>query len=234
MARPRTRRVAQQGKAKNTHRPSPNLVTLTAPAGAASEAYRVLRTNLLHTRVAGPPKVILLTSPGKGEGKSTICANLGVALAQADRATLVIDCDLRDPTLHRIFGLPSSPGLLNALEKEDGLPGAWRAPAPKLKVVAGGGPPPPPNPAELLGSRAFTELLGRARQEFDHVLLDAPSMGFFSDAAVLATQADGTLLVMDARKTRKAALRRVVHDLQIVGSDVLGVVANSVEALDDR
>ena len=225
MARPKVERPAGKGKAE--WGPSPALVTMTAPAGAASEAYKGLRTNLLYARVDDPPKVILLTSPGSREGKSTICANLGVALAQADRDTLVIDCDLRGPTLHRIFGLRDSPNLLDVLAREDGLGEAWQEPLPKLNVVAGGHTP--PNPAELLGSRRFSELLGRARQEFDYVLLDAPPVESVSDAAILATQADGVLLAMDAQKTRKVALRRAVRGLQLVGANVLGVVVNNVE-----
>ncbi len=225
MARPRTQRPARKGKAERG--PSGSLVTVTDPAGAAAEAYRRLRTNLLHARVVGP-KVILLTSPGGGAGKSTVCANLGVTLAQAGQATLVIDCDLRDPTLHKLFGLVDSPNLSDALAREDGLREAWQAPSPNLKVVTGG--PAPPNPADLLGSRRFAGLLGRARQEFDYVLLDAPTVETASDAAVLATQADGTLLTIDSRKTSRTALGRAVHELRLVGADLLGVVVNNAEA----
>lgn len=225
MARPKVERAERKGNAEGG--PSASLVTVTNPSGAASEAYRGLRTNLLYAQVDAPPTVILLTSPGSKEGKSTICANLGVALAQADHATLVIDCDLRGPTLHTIFGLRDSPNLLDVLAREDGLGDAWQEPVPKLKVVAGG--PTPPNPAELLGSRRFSELLGRAGREFDYVLLDAPPVEFVSDAAILATQADGVLLAMDAQKTRKVALRRAVRGLQLVGANLLGVVVNNVE-----
>lgn len=224
MARPKMERPAWEGKAARG--PSAALVTVTNPAGPVSEAYRRLRTNLLYARVDHPPRVILLTSPGGGEGKSAICANLGVALAQADRDTLVIDCDLRGPTLHKIFGLRDSPNLLDVLAREDGLGGAWQEPSPKLKLVAGA---PTPNPGELLGSRRFAELLGRARQEFDYVLLDAPPVEFASDAAILATQADGVLLAMDAQKTRKVALRRAVRGMHLVGANVLGVVMNNVD-----
>jgi capsular exopolysaccharide synthesis family protein len=225
MARTKAARSEREGD--TARGPSASLVTVTDPSGAASEAYRGLRTNLLYAQVDAPPKVILVTSPGSREGKSTICANLGATLAQSDRATLVIDCDLRGPTLHRIFGLDDSPNLLDVLAREDGLGEVWQEPLPKLKVVTGG--PTPPNPAELLGSRRFSELLGRASRAFDHVLLDAPPVEFVSDAAILATQADGVLLAMDAQKTRKVALRRTVRDLQLVGANVLGVVVNNVE-----
>jgi capsular exopolysaccharide synthesis family protein len=226
MARSRTARPAQQGNAERA--PSSPLTTIVDPAGSASEAYRGLRTNLLRAQVEDPPKVILLTSPGNREGKSTVCANLAVALAQADRDTLVIDCDFRGPTLHKLFRLGDSSDVPDAMAKEDGLRKVWQSLSPKLKVVAGATAH--PNPAEILVSRRFAELLGRARQEFDYVLLDAPPVDPVSDAAILATQADGTLLVMDAQKTRKAALRRAVRGLELVGANVLGVVLNNVEA----
>jgi len=229
MARPRVKGPAQKGG--DVKRVPSSLVTITDPAGAASEAYRGLGTNLLYAQVDDPPKVILLTSPGNGEGKSTVCANLAVALAQAGRDTLVVDCDLRGPTLHELFGLGGSPDLLDALAKEDGLREVWQSPSPKLKVVAGATAP--ANPAEILGSRQFAELLGKARQEFDYVVLDAPPVDLVSDAAILATQADGTLLVMDAQKTRRVALRRAVRGLELVGANVLGIIMNNVGASDE-
>lgn len=225
MARPQTERPPQKRDTRQDL--SGVLTTVTAPAGIVSEAYRALRTNLLYAQVDNPPKVILLTSPGSREGKSTICANLGVVLAQADRSTLLIDCDLRGPTLHKIFGLRNSRNLLDALANKGKLQEIWQTPSPKLSVVTGG--PTPPNPAELLGSRRFAEILGEARREFDYVLLDAPPVDLVSDAAILATQADGTLLVMDAQKTGKAVLRRAVRSLQLVGANILGVIVNNVE-----
>src|SRR5215212_11154896 len=89
------------------------MVTLLDPTSAASEAYRTLRTNLIYTFVDEPPKVIVLTSPGPGEGKSTVCANLGVVLAQADKNTLIIDCDFRKPTTHKLFGLRNLHGMMD-------------------------------------------------------------------------------------------------------------------------
>jgi receptor protein-tyrosine kinase len=198
---------------------------------AASEAYRTLRTNLFYTLVDDPPKVIVLTSPGPGEGKSTTCANLGVVLAQADRETLIVDCDFRKPVMHRFFGLRNLYGIVDVLVKERDLQAVWAEPVEGLKVVPVGSIP--PNPTELLGTRRFSELLAWFRKEFDYVLVDAPPIGPVSDPAILATQGDGILLVSDAQSTRKESVRHAMRSLKAVGADVLGTVMNNVKPSKD-
>ena len=207
---------------------SERLVTLSDPGGIAAEAYRTLRTSLLYTLIDTPPKVIVLTSPGMGEGKSTTCANLAVVLSQAGKSTLVMDCDLRKPMMHKIFGLRNFYGLVNALVGDEDLPETWwQEPVSGLKVSPTGSVP--PNPAELLGSKRFGRLLAHAREQFDYVLVDAPPVGLVSDPAILATQADGVLLVLNAQNTRKAALRQSVRSLESVGANILGTVMNSMK-----
>ncbi len=208
---------------------SQRLITLLEPSSKASEAYRTLRTNLLYSYVDLPLKVIALTSHSSAEGKSTTCANLGVVLAQAEKRTLIVDCDLRRPVLHKVFGLRNLRGIVNFLAGEYSLQEVWQqTPLRHLTVLTVG--PIPPNPAELLSSKRFAEFVGQVRQEFDYVLLDAPPVYLFSDAAILATQADGTLIVLDAQSTRKAAIRQVVRSLNTVGANILGTVMNNVEA----
>ncbi len=206
---------------------SRDLVTILDPTSAASESYRTLRTSLVYALVDTPPQVVVVTSPGPAEGKSTTCSNLGVVLAQADKSTLIIDCDLRKPAIHKIFKLRNFRGVASVLAEEHNLPEIWQEPLPGLKVVTAG--PKPPNPAELVGSRRFAELIDRVRQEFDYVLIDAPPIQLFSDPTVLATQGDGVLLVFDSQKTRKAALRRAARDLESVGARVLGTVMNNAK-----
>lgn len=198
------------------------------PTGTEAEAYRTLRTNLFYSFVDDPPKVIVFTSPGPGEGKTTTCANLGVALAQADKRTLLMDCDLRRPTIHEVFMLRNFRGVADVMGGQSDLEGAAREVLPNLRVLTAG--PLPPNPAELLGSRRFAELLGRAREEFDYVLLDAPPVEAVSDPLILATQGDGVMVVVDAQKTRKASLRRSMKSLEAVDAKVLGTVMNNVDA----
>lgn len=205
---------------------SGNLVTLVHPTGTAAEDYRTLRTSLLYTLVDNPPKVIVVTSPGPKEGKSTTCANLGVVLAQADKSTLIIDCDFRRPAMHQVFGLRNFHGVVNVLADEFVAQDVWHEPLPDLKVMTVG--PIPSRPAELVGSNRFAQFVKKARQEFDYVLIDAPPTGPVSDPAILATQGDGVLLVIDAQKTRKKALRKATRTLEAVGATVLGTVMNNV------
>ncbi len=207
------------------------LVTVLDPTSAASEAYRTLRTNLLYACVDKPPKVILLTSPGPLEGKSTVCANMGVVLTQADKNVLIIDCDFRRPTIHKFFGLPNLRGIVDVLVGEHDLQEVWMEPVEGLKIVPGG--PVPPNPTELLSSQRFSELLTYFREDFDYVLVDAPPTGLVSDPTIIAAQADGVLLVLHAQKTSKGSLRRAVRRLKAVRANVLGTVMNNVKISGD-
>ncbi len=219
----RLRRQAQKDKVGTRSKP---LVTLLDPAGVASEAYRSLRTGLLYAAVDAPPTVILITSPSSGDGKSTTCANLAVVLAQADKQTLVIDGDLRESGLHRFFDMPNVSGLVNVLSGEHELLEVCKEPIPGLHVISAG--PIPPNPAELLSSGRFSELVGQARRLFDYVLIDSPPTGLASDPMIIATQADGVLLVLDTEGTSKGSLRKAVRNLEAVGANVLGTVMNKV------
>lgn len=206
---------------------SERLVTVLDPTSAATEAYRTLRTNLLYALVDAPPKVIVVTSPGPREGKSTTCANLGVMLAQADKRVLIVDGDLRKPMMHDIFRLRNLWGMVNVLIGDRGLREVWQEPLPGLKVITAG--PVPPNPTEFLDSSRFAQFLDQARQEFDYVLIDGPPLGLVSDSMVLAAQGDGVLLVLDAQNTRKRFLRQSIRSLEAVGASILGTVMNKFE-----
>jgi capsular exopolysaccharide synthesis family protein len=204
------------------------LATVLDPMSAASEAYRTLRTNLLYAFVDEPPKVIVLTSPGPKEGKSTVCANLGVVLAQAGKSCLIVDCDFRKPVMHKLFGLRNITGVVDVVAGERKLQEVWKEPMEGLKVVCVGQLP--PSPTDLLSSRRFSEFLVGVRQGFDYVLVDASPVGLVSDPAVLATQGDGVLLILDAQETRKRSVRQATHDLKTVGANVLGTVINNIKA----
>src|SRR5215217_565684 len=204
------------------------LVTITSPDHAASEAYRTLRTNLLHALGDDPPKAIVVTSPGPMEGKSSTCANLGVVLAQANKDTLILDCDLRKPTIHKTFGLRNLWGVVNLLTRERNLQEVWQdSLQPGLKIVTSG--PLPPDPSALLYSRPFAHLLDQLRWEFDYVLLDSPPTQLVCDPMGLSAQADGVLLVIDSQNTRKESVRRSIRSLEAVGAKVLGTVMNNFE-----
>jgi capsular exopolysaccharide synthesis family protein len=215
-------------KAKDERGISGCLITALDPTDVASEAYRKLRTNLLYALVDSPPKVIMVTSPGSAEGKSTVCANLGVVLAQAGKSVLIVDCDLRRPMMHEIFGLQSAGGLVDAVMGMLRPQEAYQEPLEDLdlKVLTVGNLP--PNPAEFVNYRRFSEFLASIQKEFDYVLLDSSPTGMVADPLILAAQVDGVLLTLDARKTRRGDVRRAMRSLTTVGAQVLGTVMNKV------
>jgi receptor protein-tyrosine kinase len=167
----------------------------------------------------------VITSPGPSEGKSTTCSNLGIVLTQAAKRTLIIDCDFRKPVVHKFFGMRNLHGIVDVLVGERSLQDVWHEPIEGLKVIPVG--PIPLHPAEILGSRRFSELIAEVRTEFDYVLLDASPVGLVSDPAIIATQGDGVLLVLDAQKTRKGAVRQSVRSLNAVGANIIGTVMNN-------
>jgi capsular exopolysaccharide synthesis family protein len=210
----------------NGHR-SGSLVTVVNPGDPASEAYRALRTSLMYALVGAPLKMIVVTSPRFAEGKSTTCANLGVVLAQADKKTLILDCDFRKPTMHKIFGLRNVEGVTTALAEDRDLRELWQEVLPGLIVMTAG--PIPPNPTEYLSSERFAELLGQAHERFDYVLVDVPPVEAVSDATIVAAQGDGVLLVLDSQGTTKKVARQAVRSLETVGANVLGTVLNNIK-----
>lgn len=235
MGRARIRRFIGMGRRKRRTEGriedlSGRLVTVTDPDSATSEAFRVIRTNLFYAFVDNPPKVIMITSPNPQEGKSTVCANLGVVLGQTEKNVLLLDCDFRKPVLHKVFGLRNLQGIVNVLAGELDLQEVVQRPLPGVNVVAVG--PIPLNPSELLSSRRFAELLHRVRQEFDYVLLDGGPVRLSADAAVIAAQGDGVLLCLDAQHTRKRAAVQSIRSLEAVGATVFGTVMNNAKGPD--
>ena len=207
---------------------SRHVVALTEPTSPAAETYRALRTNLLYGFMDDPPRTIVLTSPGPGEGKSITSSNLGIVLAQAGKNTLIVDCDMRSPAVHKIFGLTNAKGLVDLLGEKLQLHEVWQKPLEHLMVITTGLIP--FNPTELLGSRQFAEFLSQARGEFGYVLMDASPLQLVSDPIILASQADGVVLVFDAQNTRKRAVMQSIRSLEAVEVNILGTVMNGVKA----
>jgi capsular exopolysaccharide synthesis family protein len=198
-----------------------HLVTLTDPRSPAAEAFRSLRTNLMFSSLERPLTTLLVTSAAPEEGKSTTLANLAVTMAQGGRKTILVDCDLRHPQLHEIFGVPAEPGLSNMLLNNLDKPPLVATSVEGLSLLPAGAPP--ANPADLLGSRQMETIIAGLKSRADIVLFDAPPVIAVTDAALLASKLDGALLVVSAGQTRrdhalqaKALLERIhVH---IVGS----------------
>lgn len=221
----RTRR-ARRAKAAGAGR---ELIVHEHPMSGTAEAARSVRTNLLFTTPDKPYRTLLVTSSGPSEGKTTVACCVAVAMAQAGKRVVLVDCDLRRPRIHRIFRERKSdlgPGLTSALLDDTITDCAVTTEVPNLWVVPAG--PIPPNPSELLHSERFRAFLGKLSGQFDLVILDSPPLVAVTDATILSTIVDGTLLVVRAFKTTKDLARHANRILADVGARMAGVVLNAV------
>ena len=208
-----------------------SLILLTSPVSAAAEAYRRLRTNLRYARPDAEMNSIVVTSPRKGEGKTTTAANLALAQARAGQETLLIDADLRESHLHRYFDVSRTPGLTEALY--DGPdPADLPAPVDRLRVLPCGGKV--PNPGELLGAQRTRRLIGTMERAFDVVIVDTAPVVLFNDPTALAAHADGVLLVASANETEGPSFKHAASLLDEVETARLGAVLNRFQPEQQR
>lgn len=197
-----------------------DLITLTDPRSPASEAYRTLRTNLSFYSVDEPIRTLVVTSPAPDEGKSTTIANLAVTMAQGDNRTILVDCDLRRPSLHKIFGVSNERGLTTMVLEETGEPSLEPSGVENLSLLPSG--PRPPNPADLLGSRRVDQVISSLSERADIVLIDAPPVIGVTDAAILGAKVDGVLLVISAGNTRREHAERAKELLEQARVRIIG------------
>jgi non-specific protein-tyrosine kinase len=203
------------------------LITLQEPRSPAAEAYRSLRTNLIFAGRERPLASLLVTSavPDADEsaGKSTTLANLAVVMAQGGRQTIVVDCDLRRPGLHEIFGAPASPGFSDWMQAGgEAAPQLAPTGVDGLRLLPAGAAA--ANPADLLSSRRVEALISSLKAQADVVLFDAPPILAVSDAALLAASLDGVLLVVSAGRTRRDHAQRAKELLEKIRVRVVGAV----------
>jgi succinoglycan biosynthesis transport protein ExoP len=200
---------------------------LKNPEGAIAEAYRVLRTNLLFTSPGGAGRIIVVSSPNPGEGKTTTTANLASALALNGAKVLVVDADLRRPTLHQHFSISKMPGLSDLIVGRNQPSQVIQTRYKGLHVLPCGYTA--PNPAELLGSNAMKELTVAFRKVYDWVLIDTPPILAMADTPIICRFADGLVLVVAAEATSRPAVLRAVDAIASVGGKVVGAVLNKVD-----
>lgn len=203
------------------------MISIKNPKSAAAEAFRTLRTNIQFSSLDEELKTIVVTSTQPGEGKSTVISNLAVTMAQAGKKVLLMDCDLRKPTIHKNLGISNQDGLTSLLSKEKGLDEVIKASnIPNFYVLTSG--PIPPNPAELLGSKKLRALIRELGEVFDLILLDAPPVLAVTDAQVLSTFCSGVVFVAGYGEAEKHAVVRAKELIDKVGGKILGVVINKV------
>ena len=208
------------------------LTTIMQPRAPASEAFRILRANLEFASPDEPLRTMLVASASPSEGKTTVAANLAVVFSQAGRRTLLVDVDFRRPGLHEVFRLDNTRGVSTLLASRDLAVSdvARRSEDGNFWVVTTG--PIPPNPAELVVSRRMGEVIGLLREAADLVIFDGPPILAAADAASLAHQVDGTIVVVQAGRTRRASLRAALAALEQVGARTLGTVVNRIPSWD--
>jgi len=201
------------------------------PKSPISEAFRTLRTNIKFSSLDKPLKTILITSPIPEAGKSSVSINLALTIAQDKYKVILVDTDLRKPTIHKIFQQDNKTGLTNILVEDKKIKEVMRKMSdvdPNLYFIPSG--PIPPNPSELLGSNKMKELLKELQEQADFVIFDSPPViAVVTDALVLATQVDGVVLILDFGEVPREAAKQTKELLEKVKANILGVVLNKID-----
>jgi capsular exopolysaccharide synthesis family protein len=198
-----------------------------APESAFSQACRTLRSSLLYTAAAAPPRTLLIASPDSADGRTTVASNLAISLAEAGKRVLLVDGDLRSPMQDWIFGLDKVSGLAAALKNESG-PAARSGIQPsvvkRLDVLTAG--PAVADPVRLLNDRSFAEMLEELAESYDHVIVDCPSIASGPDSRILAALCEASLLVFRDGQTNHRSAQQALAALSSVGANVIGAVLN--------
>ena len=208
-------------------------VTKKIPRSLSAEAYRSLRTSIKFSSIDKPIKTIVVTSSLVGEGKSTVVVNLAYSLSQDGARVLVIDCDLRKPSIHENFLLANEKGLTDVLFGKSDLKGVTKKIEDSLFLITAGTIL--PNPAEILGSKEMENLIKELKINFDYIIIDTPPILPVSDTLLLASKADATLIVVKARKTKEKMVKESYERLIEAKANVIGTVLNeSDKSLDNK
>lgn len=197
------------------------------PKSIAAESYRTLRTNIQYSSFDKEYKVIMVTSSEPGEGKSTTSGNLALCLAQGEKKVILVDCDLRKPSLHKKFKISNIVGLSDVMIGKEELVTTMHRYNNNLAILTSGKIP--PNPSEMLSSKAMTTLLDALKKNFDYIILDTPPVQAVTDSQILATKADGAILVVRAERTKKDSVQNAISLLKKVNANIIGTVLNGLD-----
>lgn len=209
------------------------LVTSANTRSVVSEQFRTLRTNINFSMPDKELKTLLFTSTSPGEGKSTVAANTAVVFAQEGKRVLLVDSDMRKPTVHYTFQLTNTIGLSNLLTRQEMLTNVLKtSEMENLKIITCG--PIPPNPAELVGSQTMDKVMEEMKEHFDVIIFDAPPVLSVADAQILSNKCDGTILVMNSGETEKAGVAKAKEALVSSKANIIGVVLNNFELSKDH
>ena len=202
----------------------PSSVLITGDDFRANESYKAIRTNILHLLNDTDNKSVLITSPYAGAGKTTTTSNLAITFAQLGKKVLIIDADMRKPSIHKLFSLPLSPGLSDILSGNKSGDFIHKSKFDNLHILCAGNPP--DNPAELLSNEIFKNLL---KEEYDYIFVDAPPVDAVTDAVILSQLVCGTIIVIRQNHTEKDTLMRTVNRIKKVNANIIGYILNAID-----
>ncbi len=197
------------------------------PKSIAAEAYRTLRTNIQYSSFDKEYRAIVVTSSDPGEGKSTTSGNLALCLAQGDKKVILVDCDLRKPSIHKKFKISNIVGLSDVIIGKEELETAVHRYNKNMSVLTSGKIP--PNPSEMLSSKSMSKLIEHLKEEYDYVILDTPPVLAVTDSQILSTKVDGTILVVRAERTKREGVQNAISLLKKVNAHIIGTVLNGVD-----
>jgi capsular exopolysaccharide synthesis family protein len=220
--------VFKKKKKFKTTDPSRKLIANLDPKSPISEQYRTIRTNVQYSSIDKELKTLMVTSSGPAEGKSTTAANLAVVFAQLGKKVLLVDADLRKPTVHRSFGVNNLFGFTTVLTRQATLASSVLETEEKDLYILTSGPV-PPNPAELLSSKSMEQFIEEAKEQFDYVLFDTPPLLAVADPQILANKVDGSIYVVFSGKTEIDQAKKAKELLENAQSKLVGVVLNHKE-----
>lgn len=208
------------------------LIVQDNPKSPVSEAYRTLRTNIQFSSFDNRLETILVTSSGPAEGKSTTASNLALSMAETGKNVLLIDCDLRKPSIHKKFNISNNKGLSNLLIGQFKFDEVAQRYSDNVCILTSGTVP--PNPSEMLASKKMRQFLVEAKKIFDFIILDTPPVVAVTDAQLLSTMVGGVLLVVASGQAEIAAAEKAKELLDHVNANIVGVVLNKVEGGADK
>lgn len=204
------------------------LIDYTKPKSPIMEQYRLIRNNIHYSSVDNVIQSIVVTSAEAGEGKSTTAANLAIVLSQNGKKVLLVDVDLRKPTVHYAFSTSNLDGITSVLTRDTSIEMAiTNTTIPNLDILTSG--PIPPNPSELLNSQAMDGIMRDLKEDYEYVIYDSPPILAVTDSQTIASKCDGVVLVIASGKTQKDRAIKAKELLEKAGSKMLGVVINRVE-----
>ena len=208
------------------------LIVERKPKSIEAEAYRSLRTNIQYSSFDKKYQTLVVTSANPGEGKSTVSGNLSLVLAQGESKVLLVDCDMRRPSVHKKFRISNTYGISDLLVGNKKMESVAHKYNDNLTIVPSGKIP--PNPAEMLGSKAMTAFLEEMKKHFDYIVLDTPPLQAVADAQILSTKVDGSLIVVRAGVTKKDAVHNAVSIINKVNGNIIGTVLNAADNSKDK